>query len=100
MAVRRCLTGVARQYTGTAGKVTDRRIAISVHAVTDTCSAALNWRLFLPQRWDDAPADNVRKDGGLLHSQNGPHPVSLDDDVRFSLVARHPDVTGVLLTLP
>ncbi|WP_214109400.1 IS701 family transposase [Acrocarpospora catenulata] len=48
--------GVARQYTGTAGKVTNCQIAVSVHAVTDTCSAALNWRLFLPERWDDALA--------------------------------------------
>ncbi|MBB5156839.1 hypothetical protein BJ970_004373 [Saccharopolyspora phatthalungensis] len=45
--------GRARQYTGTAGKVTNCQIAVSVHAVTDTCSAALNWRLFLPQSWDD-----------------------------------------------
>nr|WP_214105079.1 transposase [Acrocarpospora catenulata] len=45
--------GVARQYTGTAGKVTNCQIAVSVHAVTDTCSAALNWRLFLPEQWDD-----------------------------------------------
>lgn len=50
--------GVARQYTGTAGKVTNCQIAISVHAVTDSCSAALNWRLFLPQRWDDALAED------------------------------------------
>jgi SRSO17 transposase len=45
--------GVARQYTGTAGKVTNCQIAVSVHAVTDTCSAALDWRLFLPESWDD-----------------------------------------------
>jgi SRSO17 transposase len=50
--------GVARQYTGTAGKVTNCQIAVSVHAVTDTCSAALNWRLFLPERWDDALAED------------------------------------------
>ncbi len=45
--------GVARQYTGTAGKVTNCQVAVSVHAVTDACSAALDWRLFLPQSWDD-----------------------------------------------
>ncbi|WP_406311878.1 IS701 family transposase [Streptosporangium sp. NBC_01639] len=45
---------VARQYTGTAGKVTNCQVAVSVHAVTDTCSAALDWRLFLPEQWDDA----------------------------------------------
>ncbi|MBC6463880.1 transposase, partial [Actinomadura sp. HBU206391] len=47
---------VARQYTGTAGKVTNCQIAVSVHAVTDACSAPLDWRLFLPERWDDALA--------------------------------------------
>jgi SRSO17 transposase len=47
---------VARQYTGTAGKVTNCQIAVSVHAVTDAASAPLDWRLFLPERWDDALA--------------------------------------------
>jgi SRSO17 transposase len=50
--------GVARQYTGTAGKVTNCQIAVSVHAVTDTCSAALDWRLFLPESWDDTLASD------------------------------------------
>jgi SRSO17 transposase len=44
---------VSRQYTGTAGKVTNCQIAVSVHAVTDTCSAPLDWRLFMPESWDD-----------------------------------------------
>jgi SRSO17 transposase len=48
--------GVARQYTGTVGKVTNCQIAVSVHAVTDTCSAPLDWRLFLPESWDDTQA--------------------------------------------
>jgi SRSO17 transposase len=49
---------VARQYTGTAGKVTNCQIAVSVHAVTDTCSAPLDWRLFLPESWDDTLASD------------------------------------------
>jgi hypothetical protein len=36
-------------------------------------------------RQDHLDAEQALKDGGLLHSQNGPHRVSLDDDVRFSL---------------
>jgi SRSO17 transposase len=48
--------GVARQYTGTAGKITNCQVAVSVHAVTDTCSAPLDWRLFLPESWDDTQA--------------------------------------------
>ena len=46
--------GVARQYSGTLGKVGNCQIGVSVHAVTDHASAALDWRLFIPGAWDDA----------------------------------------------
>jgi len=45
--------GVARQYSGTLGKVGNCQIGVSVHAVTDSASAAINWALFLPKSWDD-----------------------------------------------
>jgi SRSO17 transposase len=45
---------VARQYTGTAGKVTNCQIAVSVSMVTDTASCPVDWRLFLPEPWDPA----------------------------------------------
>src|SRR3954449_10469575 len=48
--------GVARQYSGTLGKVANCQIGVSVHAVTDAASCPLNWRLFLPASWDDAGA--------------------------------------------
>jgi SRSO17 transposase len=48
--------GVARQYSGTLGKVANCQIGVSVQAVTDTASSPLDWRLYLPQRWDDAHA--------------------------------------------
>src|SRR3954471_18449187 len=48
--------GVARQYSGTLGKVANCQIGVSVSAVTDAASCPLNWRLFLPERWDDACA--------------------------------------------
>jgi SRSO17 transposase len=44
--------GVTRQYTGTAGKVTNCQIGVSVNLVTDTASVPVNWRLFLPEAWD------------------------------------------------
>jgi SRSO17 transposase len=44
--------GVARQYSGTLGKVGNCQIGVSVHAVTDTASCPLEWRLFLPESWD------------------------------------------------
>lgn len=44
---------VARRYPGTFGKVANCQIAVTVHAATDTASAVLNWRLFLPESWDE-----------------------------------------------
>ncbi|SCL47719.1 SRSO17 transposase [Micromonospora eburnea] len=44
---------VARQYSGTLGKVANCQIAVSVHAATDAASAVLDWRLFVPESWDD-----------------------------------------------
>jgi SRSO17 transposase len=48
--------GVARQYSGTLGKVGNCQIGVSICAVTDTASCPLSWRLFLPERWDEACA--------------------------------------------
>ena len=48
--------GVARLYSGTLGKVANCQVGVSVCAVTDTASCPLNWRLFLPECWDDALA--------------------------------------------
>ena len=50
--------GVARQYSGTLGKVGNCQIAVSVHAATDAASAPLDRRLFLPTRWDSAHAED------------------------------------------
>ncbi|GAB1644005.1 IS701 family transposase [Krasilnikovia sp. MM14-A1259] len=44
---------VARQYSGTLGKVGNCQIAVSVHAATDVGSAVLDWRLFVPESWDE-----------------------------------------------
>ncbi|MFB9546429.1 IS701 family transposase [Micromonospora sagamiensis] len=46
--------GVARQYTGTAGKVTNCQIGVSLNLVTDVASCPVDWRLFLPGSWDPA----------------------------------------------
>jgi len=45
---------VSRQYTGTAGKVTNCQAGVSLHLASDTASAAIDWRLFLPKSWDPA----------------------------------------------
>src|SRR4249919_1280487 len=44
---------VARQYSGTLGKVANCQIAVSVHAATDAASAMLDCRLFVPESWDE-----------------------------------------------
>ncbi|MFE7749961.1 IS701 family transposase, partial [Streptomyces sp. NPDC057428] len=42
---------VSRQYTGTAGKVTNCQVGVSLHMGSDHASAAVDWRLFLPETW-------------------------------------------------
>jgi SRSO17 transposase len=45
--------GVQRQYSGTLGKTANCQLGVSVNAVTAQASCPLNWRLFLPENWDD-----------------------------------------------
>ena len=45
---------VARQYSGTLGKVANCQIGVSVHLVNEHASCAADWRLFCPESWDDA----------------------------------------------
>ena len=52
--------GVAPQYCGALGKVANCQVGVSVHAATDRASCPLDWRLFLPQEWDD-DAERRRK---------------------------------------
>ncbi len=40
---------VAHQYCGALGKQANCQVAVSVHAVSDTASCLLQWRLFVPQ---------------------------------------------------
>jgi len=37
---------VSRQYTGTAGKVTNCQVGVSLHLASDRASVAVDWRLF------------------------------------------------------
>lgn len=53
--------GVARQYTGSAGKITNCQVGVSVNLVTDTASCPADWRLFLPEAWDPT-TDKARPD--------------------------------------
>ncbi|WNZ12515.1 IS701 family transposase [Streptomyces sp. 11x1] len=49
---------VARQYCGALGKRANCQVAVSVHAVSDTASCPLQWRMFVPEEWAD---DAVRR---------------------------------------
>jgi SRSO17 transposase len=44
--------GVQGQYSGTLGKTANCQLGVSVNAVTEQASCPLDWRLFLPERWD------------------------------------------------
>jgi SRSO17 transposase len=48
-----CSVGVQRQYTGTLGKRANCQLGVSVNAVTEHASCPLDWRLFLPEGWDE-----------------------------------------------
>ena len=49
---------VARQYSGTLGKVASCQVGVSVHLVNEHASCAADWRLFCPESWDDAALDD------------------------------------------
>jgi len=44
---------VARQYSGCLGKVGNCQIGVSINAATEDASCPLNWRLYIPEEWDE-----------------------------------------------
>jgi len=51
----RCSPGVQRQYTGSAGKVANCQVAVSLSIATRTAQMPIDFELFLPQSWIDDP---------------------------------------------
>jgi SRSO17 transposase len=49
---------VARQYSGTLGKIGNCQVGVSVHLVNERASCAADWRLFCPESWDDQALDD------------------------------------------
>jgi SRSO17 transposase len=45
--------GVQRQYSGTLGKTANCQLGVSVNAVTEQASCPLDWRLFVPESWNE-----------------------------------------------
>lgn len=54
--------GVARQYSGTLGKVGNCQIGVSLHYATNQGSVPLDFELYLPEAWIDDP-ERCRKAG-------------------------------------
>src|SRR4051794_31290234 len=67
--------GVARQYSGTLGKVANCQIGVSISAVTDAASCPLDWRLFLPERWDEDSAATPEQ-AAAIRDRAAPGPAS------------------------
>jgi SRSO17 transposase len=62
--------GVQRQYSGTLGKRANCQLGVSVNAITERASCPLDWRLFLPERWDEAAMATRR---AACHLPKGVH---------------------------
>lgn len=52
--------GVARQYSGTLGKVANCQVAVTVHHVTAGGSLPLDWALYLPEAWAQDPGRRAK----------------------------------------
>ncbi len=65
--------GVQRQYTGSAGKITNCQIGVSLSLATHTEHVPIDFELYLPESWTEDPAR--RKEGCIpdaIHFQTKP----------------------------
>jgi len=72
---------VARQYSGTLGKVGNCQVAVSVHLVNERASCAADWRLFCPQSWDDAALEDPAAAAGAARRRQR---AGIPDEVRHT----------------
>jgi len=54
--------GVARQYSGTLGKIGNCQVAVSLHYVTDDAAVPLDFALYLPEEWLES---DKRQEAGI-----------------------------------
>ncbi len=54
--------GVARQYSGTLGKIGNCQVAVSLHYATDDAAVPVDFALYLPEEWLEA---DRRRAGGI-----------------------------------
>jgi len=72
---------VARQYSGTLGKIGNCQIGVSVHLVNERAPCAADWRLFCPESWDDQALDDpVAAAGAARRRQRA----GIPDEVRHA----------------
>jgi len=67
----RLSVGVARQYSGTLGKIGNCQIGVSINAAGVGASCPLDWRLFLPEEWEQ---DGERRAQAHLPDEIGHEP--------------------------
>jgi SRSO17 transposase len=72
---------VARQYSGTLGKIGNCQIGVSVHLVNEHASCAANWRLFCPESWDDEALDDPVAAAGAARRRKR---AGIPDEVRHA----------------
>src|SRR5271168_920312 len=53
--------GVARQYSGALGKVGNCQLGVSINAASEQASCPLDWRLFIPEEWDEDSESNQQR---------------------------------------
>ena len=70
---------VARQYSGTLGKVGNCQIGVSVHLVNERASCAADWRLFCPESWDGTALDDPAQ---AARARRRRERAGIPDDVR------------------
>jgi SRSO17 transposase len=72
---------VARQYSGTLGKIGNCQAGVSVHLVNEHASCAADWRLFCPESWDDAALDDPVAAAGAARRRER---AGIPDEVRHA----------------
>jgi SRSO17 transposase len=81
--------GVARQYSGTAGRVENCQIGVFLAYRSDRGTAFIDRRLYLPESWIDAP--ERRKDAGIPEEAGfATKPELARDMIRNAINARIP----------
>jgi SRSO17 transposase len=86
--------GVARQYTGTAGKVTNCQVMVNCHYAERTLAWPVATRLYLPQEWaaDEARRQQAHVPAGVRFQTKAEIALALLDEARACGV-RHGCVT-------